>query len=70
MAESELTFVTFQCPIEVDDKLRAIAANLRMSRSNLIRTAIDEYLAKNMELPHPEGAVVVPLVLIAKEQPA
>lgn len=68
MAE-ELTFANTQITIELDSKIRAIAAQRRISRSEVVRMAIESFIAKYevisiTDLPHPPDAEPVPLVLV------
>ena len=67
MAKSTI-FLNTQVPVETDLALRMISQRLQVSRSDVVRAAIIEYLKrfedviKVTTLPHPENATPVPVV--------
>lgn len=43
---SEIVWVNTKMPIEIDNQLRRAAADLRISRSELVRLAVEAFLTK------------------------
>lgn len=68
----ELTFVNTQVTTELDMKLRRLAAEQRVSRSEIVRIAIEKYLAEYTVvsidvLPGPDDAEVIPVVTVTRK---
>ena len=67
------TFINVLVPVETDLALRMISQRLQVSRSDVVRAAIIEYLKrfedviKVTTLPHPEGATPVPVVSVGND---
>jgi hypothetical protein len=66
-------FINALVPVEDDMALRFIGASLRLSRSEVVRIAIHEFIERNKEvvevssLPHPKGAEVVPVLSVKQD---
>jgi len=70
----EKIYLNTQVETNIDAQLRLIAAQKKVSRSEIIRLAIGEYLQQyqvvsTAVLPHPEGAQEVPLVFVKELHP-
>lgn len=54
--------ITILVPLDVDNQLRFMAAKKRISRLEIVREAIDEYLVKHGRvIPGPDGLSGVPI---------
>jgi hypothetical protein len=66
-------FINALVPMEDDIALRFIGASLRLSRSELVRMAISEFIENRKDLvdvsalPRPDGAESVPVVEVPEE---
>jgi hypothetical protein len=57
------TFVNTQVPISLDAILRLIAAQQKVSRSDIVRAALEEYVARHREM----NVVVLQPAVLASE---
>lgn len=73
MAKEELVWANTKVPVSMDVTLRRIAAEKKVSRSEVVRIAIDEYISKYEvvgveRLPGPEDADCPVLVIIQEKK--
>lgn len=75
MTEEQLVSFSFKGPIELDNAIRMIAAKERTGKSEIMRQALEQFIASrgvviSMEtLPAPEGAEPVTLVIVQDTEP-
>lgn len=53
----ELTNVNVQMPVALDTRIRRVAADMRISRPELIRLAIEDFLAQENMVAHTAEAI-------------